>query len=132
FNVVKDHTYNFSFCAGGGTATFNTQLDLYRGDCAWQVWNDDACGTLSQLPYTATATGTVYVRVKGRNPSDAGNFVLAYRDFSVPAACATECPSSDGEFTPAVTYQTVSDSVNTNCWKLYKFHLSSGVHYRFT
>jgi hypothetical protein len=90
FNATAGLTYVFSYCQGGGSATWDTELSIndnlgnYAG-----AYNDDACGLSSELSWTCTTTGTYRILVNelpcGASTSTA---TLAYRSF-VPGPGAT-------------------------------------------
>jgi hypothetical protein len=130
FNVSLSHSYRFTFCDGGGTANFDTQLQTYTGNCLAGPFNDDACaGGLSAVDVTSNATQFAYVRILGG--STGGNWTLAYRDTTL--GCPGIPNFSFGTFTPTPVYQTHSSTLTQagQC-KLYKFNLSAGSQYNFT
>ncbi|MBN2778803.1 MAG: gliding motility-associated C-terminal domain-containing protein [Bacteroidales bacterium] len=72
----------FTFCDGGGSASLDTQLQVHdNGGGDTGFYNDDACGTGSELTFTAPAAGTyrisIYQYYCSTNVSNAGT--LAYR-----------------------------------------------------
>ena len=59
FNATMGTTYTFSFCQGGGVATFDTEmtiLDHASGTPVVGAYNDDKCGTASEYVFIAPAT----------------------------------------------------------------------------
>jgi hypothetical protein len=77
FATTPGASYRFTFCEGGGTANFDTVLEITSATCFPGPANDDACGLRSQI--TVTATGPyVYVRVRGWGGAG-GSYTLAYR-----------------------------------------------------
>jgi hypothetical protein len=89
-NVVNGRSYTFSFCQGGGFAgNWDTQLTGFNGGSGTaSIYNDDFCGTPSQITWTANFTGSLQLnadRYNCGNPSwftGATSSVLAYRENS--------------------------------------------------
>lgn len=75
-------TYDFSFCQGGGTASYDTQItlrtntDVYAG-----AYNDDFCGLQSQvLAFSPTGAGTYRVLINNYNCASSGaSATLAFK-----------------------------------------------------
>lgn len=84
--VTSGMSYTFKTgCYDGASANFDTYLELYDGSCSILAYNDDACEEWrSQLDWTATFTGTVYVRVRGYS-SAFGDYTMAYQSCDVSA-----------------------------------------------
>ncbi len=58
-NVTAGNIYTFSTC---GSTTFDSELTLYNTTGVTMLgYNDDFCGTQSQITWTATYTGVVHV-----------------------------------------------------------------------
>ncbi len=58
--VVSGSTYTFSTCGG----TWDSQLSIYNASTGvFVAYNDDFCGMQSQVTWTATFTGNVYVNL---------------------------------------------------------------------
>jgi hypothetical protein len=131
FNLTAGSQYRFTFCEGGGTAGFDTALDLYDASCAVVATNDNSCALLSQLDYTPAASGTYILRVRG-NGGASGAYTLAYRSLSQPCD-GVVCPGYNyGPFTPTLTYKTHSAVLGSNCFKTYAFTLGINRTYRFS
>lgn len=82
FSACAGETYFFTFCSNGGTADYDTCLDLWDdagGVCggSYYLCNDDTCGLLSQLTWVAPADGEYVLRVAGFS-SSTGNYTLFY------------------------------------------------------
>jgi subtilisin-like proprotein convertase family protein len=70
YNVSIGSTYQWQTC---GVASYDTQLTLRQGsNCSgtYLGYSDDACGTQSQITWTATFTGTVTVLLSQYNCSN--------------------------------------------------------------
>ena len=63
FNATVGTTYLFSFCQGGGSASWDTELTILdnTGAIVPGAYNDDYCGMFSQLTFIAPATATYRV-----------------------------------------------------------------------
>lgn len=103
-------TYNFNFCNNGGTATWDTQITILQTDGTTQIaYNDDNCGLQSNISFTATFTGTVYVLVSQYSCNNLGGSTgatLAYNmtpgasnpAFTMSATgCTTAAPTITGD-----------------------------------
>jgi len=86
FNAQAGGNYTFTFCSGGGTATYDTALSIWnQSGTTLQVCNDDFCGLRSELNWVAPTTATYTLRVGGFSTSSQGSYTLAY---SSDIACA--------------------------------------------
>ncbi len=122
--------YRFSFCEGGGTASFDTYLRLYDASCNVVLNNDDYCGILSQFDYTPSTTGVYYVEVNSCcTGGSGGTYTLAYK--YTPGTC-TACPSYDSQITPTAAYQTISSSFAIGGCTRYRVDMTQGLSYRFS
>jgi hypothetical protein len=79
--VIAGARYRFTFCNGGGAASWDTVLDRSSSDCVLQQTVDDSCGTRSTLEFTASAAGTAYIKVRGYDAAAYGSYTIAYRRF---------------------------------------------------
>ena len=85
-NVNCGDTYNFNFCNNGGTAGWDTQLTILETNGTTELsYNDDNCGLQSQVTWTATFTGTVYVLVSEYFCNNLGDFTGATMAYNVTA-----------------------------------------------
>lgn len=67
-SVNKCDVYEFSFCNGGGTSGYDTQLTILDATGATQIlYADDICGSNASLTYTAGFTGTIRVLISKYN-----------------------------------------------------------------
>ena len=64
-NVSTCNSYTFSFCQGGGSASFDTQITItdLTGTPIAGAYNDDFCSLQSQLIWTPITAGNVRVYV---------------------------------------------------------------------
>ena len=136
FVLEAGETYRFSFCNGGGTADFDTVLQGTDGLCHVAAFNDDSCGTLSEIEYTSGVTGYFYLQVRDAAAAG-GHYTLAYRRVASaggdPEATCTECPDYDADLGyPTTSWQTVNDSILSGGCRTYRFNLLGGHTYRFT
>lgn len=90
FSAVAGNSYIFTFCQGGGSAAFDTQITILNNSGAFAGgYNDDNCGTRSEVSWTCVTTGTYRVLVNTYFCSTLANVgTLAYRSF-VPGPGAT-------------------------------------------
>jgi hypothetical protein len=61
-------TATFSFCQGGGTASFDTVLAAFTGTCGSLTQiacNDDFCATASEMTFAATSGTQYHIAVGG-------------------------------------------------------------------
>ncbi len=86
FCAVAGGSYRFTFCEGGGSATFDTAMSVQGPNVcgAYIVCNDDFCGLQSQVDFYAPAAATYIVVVDGWS-TNAGTYVLAYRGPEAPS-----------------------------------------------
>jgi hypothetical protein len=106
-NVTCGTVYNFNFCNNGGTAGWDTQITVLQTNGTTSLaYNDDACGLQSNVSYTATFTGTVYVLVTQYfcNYGGGSSGTMAYN--GVPGSfnasftiSATSCSSANSTIT---------------------------------
>ena len=77
YNVTQGITYTWSTC--GSNPLINTQLTLFQGASCGSgqiiAYNDDYCGTLSSINWTATFTGKVTLLVSKYNCVDSSGFL---------------------------------------------------------
>lgn len=132
FTVAAGRQYRFTFCEGGGTASFDTVLSAYGTQCTALGANDDSCGTRSQLDLATSAAGYIYVRVSHKT-NGTGTFTLAYKDMgAAPVACKS-CPQFDfGTYTPNANWQTHSSAISAGGCKVYRFQLALNRSYQFS
>lgn len=103
-NAVCGYTYTFSFCNGGGSATFDTQITINQTNNTTQLaYNDDSsCGLQSEVTWTATSTQTIHVLVSQYNCNNSGavSGTLAYMatppSLSYTIGCTSAVPSVSG------------------------------------
>jgi len=81
--VSTCNTYTFTFCQGGGSATFDTQISITDNTAGttYYAYNDDNCGLQSQVVWTPTASGTYRVHITQytcANPSAAATLAYIY------------------------------------------------------
>lgn len=82
FSATAGVTYTFSFCQGGGSTTFDTEMTILdnAGVVVPGAFNDDFCGTSSEVTFIAPATATYRVLVtKYHCTADATCQTLAYK-----------------------------------------------------
>ena len=128
--VLVNKNYRFSFCQGGGTASFDTVIETFRGNCMPGTSNDDACGLLSEVDFFSNTSQYVYVKVRGF-AGESGTFTLAYAEW--PTDCVGCGNYNFGTLTPSINPATHSSSIatSTGC-KVYALNLVGGRTYRFT
>ena len=78
FNVTSGVEYVFSTCSNGGTFTGDSRMILYNNSCTELVNVDDLCGVGPQITWTATYTGTVYLRLAHFGNNGIVSWTLAY------------------------------------------------------
>jgi PKD-like domain/Ig-like domain CHU_C associated/Pregnancy-associated plasma protein-A/Secretion system C-terminal sorting domain/CUB domain len=126
--VVSGRQYEFQTgCGNGGTANYDTFLELYDNTCTMVAFDDDACTTpihTSRILWTANFTGNAHVNVRGFGPTDFGNYTLAYR-YSSPCIPSTD-PTSITPTQPTIcagtptTLSVVGGSLGTGAtWRWY-------------
>jgi hypothetical protein len=85
FCAVAGGAYRFTFCEGGGYASYDTGLSVQPDGCGgYFVCNDDYCGVQSQVDFTAPYAGNFVIVVDGYS-SATGSYTLAYRGPSAPS-----------------------------------------------
>lgn len=91
FNATAGCIYTFTHCQGGGTATSGSDPYLTVADnaCSAITWNDDWCGLLSELTWTAPATATYQIHLGSYGGSGCDPIVrdLAYREYCPTPMC---------------------------------------------
>jgi len=78
---VNEH-FTFTFCQGGGNHSLDTQLEVHDNTGASiGYYNDDACGTGSEIMFTAPAAGTYRISIYEYNCETTTNLAgtLAYK-----------------------------------------------------
>lgn len=112
-NVTCGNTYNFNFCNNGGSASWDTQITILATDGSTELaYNDDNCGTQSNISWTSNFTGVVYVLINewscdfDRSQSSATlayNMSVGSPDFTLDEICgggsATVTGTTGGTFT---------------------------------
>lgn len=95
FSATSGNSYTFSFCQGGGSASYDTQITILSNTGAYAGgYSDDVCGTGSEVVWVAPSTGTFRVLVNQYNCTTGGGCSsLAYRLNPPPGAGAT-CASA--------------------------------------
>jgi PKD repeat protein len=78
-NMAAGFDYIFKTgCDDGATADFDTRIDVYDSTGSWIIGDDDSCEDYrSSVTWTATET-VAYVKVRGFNSTQFGDFTLAY------------------------------------------------------
>jgi hypothetical protein len=88
FTAVAGNTYIFSFCQGGGSYSYDTQLELCDASGSTVLlYNDDHCGTGSELIWNCTTGGTYSIVIYEYN-CDEGDYymgLLAYKIITAPS-----------------------------------------------
>jgi hypothetical protein len=90
------------------TPTWNSKLAVYQGSCGSLVCvttNDDFCGSLSEVSWTADVNETYYLYVLGFGAADEGVFTLSLACTNTPVlASATNTDDcANGQFSVPVT-----------------------------
>ena len=87
FHGVAGGFYRFTFCEGGGSATFDTGLSIQGPTTcgAYLVCNDDFCGLQSQVDFTCPYDSEEWIVAVDGWGSAAGGFVMAYRGPDSPS-----------------------------------------------
>lgn len=96
-NAVCGYTYTFSFCNGGGSATFDTQITINQTDNTTQLaYNDDNCGLQSEVSWTAPSNQTIHVLVSQYNCNNSGavSGTLAYQATAPSTSYTIGCTSA--------------------------------------
>jgi len=130
--VTGGRSYRATFCEGGGSAAFDTALEVKGTSCLVIGSNADACaGGRSQVDFSASMAGVAYIKVSGQGAG--GRFVMAYRDIGVAQAACTVCPSFDfGVLTPTATWQQHQAVLSFGSCRIYKFALRPAQCYTFS
>jgi len=82
-------SYRFTFCEGGGSATYDSGLSVQPENCGtYLACNDDFCGLQSQLDWYCSVAGNYTIVVDGYSTAT-GSYVLAYRGPSAPSPAET-------------------------------------------
>ena len=127
-SVSEGNTYTFKTgCGDGATADFNTKLYLYDADGTQLTYDDDGCGyPYSMIEYTATASGYLYLVVRGYTASLTGSYTLAYR------SCAN-IPNYDYSISLSTYWQTHSATTTGRCEGkyIYRMYLNADKPYVF-
>ncbi|TSA29403.1 MAG: T9SS C-terminal target domain-containing protein [Bacteroidetes bacterium] len=133
-------SYTFKTGCDGGvagddaTASFDTFLELYNSTSTLLQSNDDGCENgRSKITYTATAPGTVYLKVRGYNLESTGNYALAYMRGAGAVTCPTPPAYTTGAtITPTTSWQTTgSTAITTDACYVYSVTLDAADTYTF-
>ena len=84
FNVVSGMQYVFTTCSNGGAYSGDSRMILYNSSCTELVNVDDFCGYGPQITWTATYTGTAYIRMAHFSMGGAVSWTLAYWKVTPP------------------------------------------------
>lgn len=85
FCAGEGASYRFSFCEGGGYASFDTGLSVQPNGCgSYLACNDDYCGLQSQVDFVAPYSDYFVIVVDGYS-SYTGDYTLAYRGPTSPS-----------------------------------------------
>ena len=92
FAATAGISYTFSFCQGGGAATWDTQLTILDNTGAYAGgYNDDNCGLQSEITWNAPSTGNFRVLINLYScTTNATCATLAYRT-TPPAGPGATC-----------------------------------------
>jgi hypothetical protein len=107
FNATAGRTYTFSFCQGGGSATFDTEItiiDHSSGIAVPGAYNDDKCGTGSEYVFIAPAT-------------------VSYRVYVTQYSCLTNATCQ------TLAYQTTVPSNDNICGATYIYSNACALNY---
>jgi hypothetical protein len=129
--VTQGYEYTFKTgCGDGATAAFDTYLALYNNSCLLLMEPEDNCENYTEIIiYTATYSGTAFLKVRGFGSNNYGYFTLAYK--ATPPIICQECPGYDFSVTPTETFQTHSSSIESEGCKIYSFYAMAGYTYTF-
>lgn len=108
-NVTACNQYEFTFCNGSGSATFDTQITILDATGTTELaYNDDYCGLSSHINWTSTVTGTIIVLISkySCNNDLTSDCTLAYK---MIANSGSYCLGGNA------SYQTISGN---NCIQL--------------
>ncbi|MCQ2302990.1 MAG: T9SS type A sorting domain-containing protein [Bacteroidales bacterium] len=130
FSVSPDYSYCFKTgCGDGASADFDTKLFLYNSNGTQIASDDDGCSNYtSKIEYTPDASGYVYLKVAGYS-DEYGNYTLAYIKNSNHNC--TAIPDYDYSKTAYTTWSTHTSSIESECWKIYRFSVSPDYSYCF-
>jgi hypothetical protein len=94
FAATAGVVYEFTFCAGGGSCSFDGQLTILNNAGAYAGgYSDDVCGAAPALTWTAPSTGTFRVLFNNYFCTTGGTCAtLAYRTFVPPAGSVCSNP----------------------------------------
>lgn len=83
FNATAGNVYVFTFCQGGGSASFDSQMTLLDGTGATGLsYSDDVCGLASEVSWSCGTSGTYRILVNDFYCASSGlGATLAYRMF---------------------------------------------------
>lgn len=106
-DLTSGNNYIFATCnhnhntngASGGSATFDTKIELFNSGFSSITVNDDCGGggTQSYIDYTCTTSGSYYVKVYGFSGAF-GNFTMGYKKYtstSLPNGIWTGATNTD-------------------------------------
>jgi hypothetical protein len=80
FTAAVGTLYTFTYCSNGGVASFDTEITILDNLNNPLAYNDDFCGTGSELTWSPTTAGTYRVYITEYNClSNLINSTLAYR-----------------------------------------------------
>ena len=133
-NCAIGEAYTFKTgCGNGATADFDSYLEVFDADGDWFLSNDDGCSDYrSTVTWTATEA-TAYVKVRGYNSLNYGDYTLAYI-YDAPAAVTCQTPPSfDATVTPLVagTWYTDAQTIGSDECYIYKVNTTVGKTYTF-
>ena len=120
FTAQADMIYEFSFCAGGGSASWDTYLELYPASCGSRIaYDDDGCGyPNAYLSWLSPGAGTYYLKLRGFAGAS-GSYVLAYRKMSPYISVTIQTSMSGGTvIVDGITYA----SPYTTTWRIGTSH----------
>jgi hypothetical protein len=106
FTAVSGETYRIGTAPADAAALTDTFLELYAADGVTMLDSDDDSGVLGEvyslIEYTATTSGTFYVRSYGCGHEEVGPYLL-YVDGASPVADAYEPDDTDAAASPIAT-----------------------------
>src|SRR5690606_14951286 len=92
-------------------STYDTYLRVFT-DCTLSTqiaFNDDFCGTQSELSFMSDGTSTYYIMVEGFS-SNTGNFVMNIScDDNGGGYCEPDLDCTDGDLITNVTFQEIDN-----------------------
>ena len=128
FDAQTGTTYNFTFCSNGGSADYDTEITILHDNTGEYAggYNDQYCGDLSDLTWTAPTSGTFRVLVTDWFACT--NTIASALAYKVITQCTGGTP--DGSLpTPSLAYQT---AIFNGTGKYKTFVAQEGVKYNFT